>query len=170
MAGNPTGRAGRIKAIDCLTSRSLPRLGFQRSYGALRCYMGNRATKSSAACGPKLALGERQLISSREADALERTFKVLANGTRLRLLHALVLRPGISVTELARVIGMKPQAVSNQLQRLTDKAILASVREGTSVRYRVIDPCVVGLLDHGLCLTEDSWTRQKRLGRSPKAA
>ena len=88
--------------------------------------MGDRATKSSPACGPKLALGERQLISSREADALERTFKVLANGTRLRLLHALVLRPGISVTELARVIGMKPQAVSNQLQRLTDKAILAS--------------------------------------------
>ena len=119
---------------------------------------------------PKLALGERQLISSREADALERTFKVLANGTRLRLLHALVLRPGISVTELARVIGMKPQAVSNQLQRLTDKAILASVREGTSVRYRVIDPCVVGLLDQGLCLTEDTWTRQKLLGRSPKAA
>lgn len=132
--------------------------------------MGDRATKSSPACGPKLALGERQLISSREADALERTFKVLANGTRLRLLHALVLRPGISVTELARVIGMKPQAVSNQLQRLTDKAILASVREGTSVRYRVIDPCVVGLLDQGLCLTEDTWTRQKRLGRSPKAA
>ena len=33
MAGNPTGRVGRTKAIDCLTSRSLPRLGFQRSCG-----------------------------------------------------------------------------------------------------------------------------------------
>ena len=126
--------------------------------------------KSSAGCDPKPALGERQLISAGEADALGRTFKVLANGTRLRLLHALVRRPGFSVTGLARAIGMKPQAVSNQLQRLTDKGILGSVRDGTSVRYRVIDPCVVGLLDQGLCLTEDTWTRQNRPARSPKAA
>lgn len=126
--------------------------------------------KSSPACDPRPALAERPLISAPHADALERTFKVLANGTRLRLLHALVLRPGISVTELARAIGMKPQAVSNQLQRLTDKGILGSIRDGTSIRYRVIDPCVVGLLDQGLCLTEDTWTRQKRLGRSTRAA
>lgn len=132
--------------------------------------MGSRATKSSPACDPRPALGERQLISPGEADALERTFKVLANGTRLRLLHALVLRPGISVTGLAQAIGMKPQAVSNQLQRLTDKGILGSVRDGTSIRYRVIDPCIVGLLDQGLCLSEDTWTRQKRLRRPPKAA
>lgn len=133
-------------------------------------YMGKRAIKSSPTCDPKPALAERRLISPGEADALERTFKVLANGTRLRLLHALVLRPGISVTELARAIDMKLQAVSNQLQRLTDKGILGSIRDGTSVRYRVIDPCVVGLLDQGLCLTEDTWARQRRLGRPPKAA
>lgn len=126
--------------------------------------------KSSPACSPRPALGERSLISPTEAEALERTFKVLANGTRLRLLHALVLRQGISVTELARTIGMTPQAVSNQLQRLADKGILSSVRDGTSMRYRVIDPCVLGLLDQGLCLTEDTWTRQKRLGRSIRAA
>ena len=66
---------------------------------------------------------------------------------------------------------MKPQAVSNQLQRLTDKGILRSVRDGTSsIRYRVIDPCIVGLLEQSLCLTEDTWTRQKRLRRPPKAA
>jgi DNA-binding transcriptional ArsR family regulator len=132
--------------------------------------MDNRATKSSPACGPKPALGERPLISSAQADALERTFKALANGTRLRLLHTLVLQPGISVTALAQAIGMKPQAVSNQLQRLSDKGILGSVRDGTSVHYRVIDPCVVGLLDQGLCLTEETWTRQKRLSRPSKAA
>jgi DNA-binding transcriptional ArsR family regulator len=125
---------------------------------------------SSSACAPRPALGDRSLISPPEAEALERTFKVLANATRLRLLHVLVLRPGISVTELARAIGMKPQAVSNQLQRLTDKGILGSIRNGTSVRYRVVDPCVVGLLHQGICLTEDTWTRQKRLGRSTKAA
>jgi len=132
--------------------------------------MNTRATKSDLTCAPKPALDKRSLISPAEASALERTFKVLANGTRLRLLHALVLRPGTSVTDLSRAIAMKPQAVSNQLQRLTDKGILASVRDGTSVRYRVIDPCVVGLLHQGLCLTEDTWTRQKRLRRQTTAA
>ena len=121
-------------------------------------------------CPSKPSLAARPLLSSMQAGELERTFKVLANGTRLRLLHALVLRPGISVTELARAVGMKPQAVSNQLQRLTDKGILSGVRDGASMRYRVIDPCLTVLLDQGLCLMEDTWTRQKRLGRSTRAA
>ena len=114
-------------------------------------------------CRPRPALTERPLLAGADAAALERTFKVLASGTRLRLLHALLRRPGMAVIELAEAVGMKPQAVSNQLQRLTDKGILASVRDGTSVRYRVVDSCIVGLLDQGLCLTEDSWARQKRM-------
>ena len=133
-------------------------------------FMNRQTSESTPACKPKPALGDRRLISTAETDSLERTFKVLANGTRLRLLHALVLTPGISVTELARTIGMKPQAVSNQLQRLNDKGILGNVRDGMSIRYRVVDPCVIGLLDQGLCLTEDTWTRQKRSKRSREAA
>jgi ArsR family transcriptional regulator, lead/cadmium/zinc/bismuth-responsive transcriptional repressor len=116
-------------------------------------------------CPPKLPLTKRSLLAPAAAEELQRTFKVLANATRLRLLHALVLRPGISVTELARTIGMRPQAVSNQLQRLTDKGILGSVRNGTSIHYRVIDPCIVDLLDQGLCLAEDTWARQSRTAR-----
>ena len=110
----------------------------------------------------KPRLGARALISSVQADGLERTFKILANATRLRLLHALVKRPGLSVTALAQTVGMKPQAVSNQLQRLVDKGILSNVRNGTNIHYRIVDPCIVGLLDQGLCLTEDTWERQSR--------
>jgi len=111
----------------------------------------------------KPRLGARALISSVQADGLERTFKVLANATRLRLLHALVKRPGMSVTALAQTVGMKPQAVSNQLQRLVDKGILSNVRNGTNIHYRIVDPCIVGLLDQGLCLTEDTWERRSRV-------
>jgi DNA-binding transcriptional ArsR family regulator len=111
---------------------------------------------------PKLRLAARPLISSAQADALERTFKVLANTTRLRLLHALVKRPGLSVTALAQAVGMKPQAVSNQLQRLVDKGILGNVRNGTNIHYRIVDPCVTGLLDRGLCLMEDTSARGRR--------
>ena len=87
---------------------------------------------------------------------------MLANATRLRLLHALVKRPGLSVTALAETVGMKPQAVSNQLQRLVDKGILHNVRNGTNIHYRIVDPCIISLLDQGLCLTEDTWERRPR--------
>jgi DNA-binding transcriptional ArsR family regulator len=112
---------------------------------------------------PKLAT--RSLISSRQAGELERTFKVLANATRLRLLHALAKRPGLSVTALAEAVGMKPQAVSNQLQRLVDKGILSNVRNGTNIHYRIVDPCIISLLDRGLCLTEDTWERRSRMSK-----
>jgi DNA-binding transcriptional ArsR family regulator len=83
-------------------------------------------------------------------------FKVLANDTRLRLLHALARAGELPVGELAAAVAMKPQAVSNQLQRLVDRGILGSRREGTSIIYRIVDPCVISLLDQGLCLTEDA--------------
>ena len=87
---------------------------------------------------------------------LEATFKTLANATRLRLLHALIREPELCVTELADAIGMKPQAVSNQLQRLIDRRILAARRNGNHIHYRIVDPCVISLLDQGWCLTDDA--------------
>jgi DNA-binding transcriptional ArsR family regulator len=117
----------------------------------------------SAECRPKPRLSARPLLSSIEAEALERTFKVLANGTRLRLLHALAKYPGLPVTELAKMVGMKPQAVSNQLQRLIDQGILSNVRNGTNIHYRIVDPCTMSLLDQGFCLTEDTWKRRSNM-------
>lgn len=80
---------------------------------------------------------------------------VLANDTRLRLLHALVRSDELCVTDLAASVGMKPQAVSNQLQRLSDLGILAPRREGNNIYYRVVDLCVRSLLDQGWCLMEE---------------
>ena len=54
---------------------------------------------------------------------------------------------------------MKPQAVSNQLQRLSDLGILACRRDGKSIYYRLVDLCVKSLLDQALCLMEESGTR-----------
>jgi DNA-binding transcriptional ArsR family regulator len=51
---------------------------------------------------------------------------------------------------------MKPQAISNQLQRLADRRILRARRNGTHVYYRIVDPCVTVLLERGLCLLEDA--------------
>jgi DNA-binding transcriptional ArsR family regulator len=87
-------------------------------------------------------------------------FKILANDTRLRLLHALVRDEELCVTELAEAVAMTPQAVSNQLQRLVDRGILGSRRNGNQIYYRIVDPCVPSLLDQGLCLTEDAKERK----------
>jgi ArsR family transcriptional regulator, lead/cadmium/zinc/bismuth-responsive transcriptional repressor len=104
----------------------------------------------------KRPLSKRPLFSRSEAGELADLFRILANDTRLRLLHELERGGEVSVSELAAAIGMSPQAVSNQLQRLADKRIVAARRDRTRIYYRVIDPCVNGLLELGICLAEET--------------
>jgi DNA-binding transcriptional ArsR family regulator len=81
-------------------------------------------------------------------------FKVFSNDTRLRLLHELIRREEACVSDISQALSMSCQAVSNQLQRLTDWRILASRREGNNIYYRIINPCVKDLLDRALCFVE----------------
>jgi DNA-binding transcriptional ArsR family regulator len=116
--------------------------------------MKRQSTFPDATVGLPHPLDEYPLLSFDQATSLAHLFKVFANPTRLRLLHALVRADELCVTELADTVEMKPQAVSNQLQRLVDRGILASRREGNNVYYQVVDPCVQVLLERGLCLIE----------------
>ncbi|TAL86340.1 MAG: transcriptional regulator [Rhodanobacter sp.] len=109
-----------------------------------------------ACCPPKHSLATRELVSPEHAVELASLFKVLGNETRVRLLHALVRAGELCVSELAETIGLKPQAVSNQLQRLADRGVVATRREGTTIHYRIVDPCVAELFDRALCLLEDA--------------
>jgi DNA-binding transcriptional ArsR family regulator len=95
---------------------------------------------------------ERDLLHADTAAELEALFKVMANITRLRLLHAIVKAQELCVTDLANELGMRPQAVSNQLQRLLDRGIVACRRNGNQIFYSVVNPCVPALLDYGLCI------------------
>lgn len=109
-----------------------------------------------ACCPAKPDLRQRPLLTQEQAVELMGLFKILASDTRLRLLHALARAGEMCVTDLAGAVGMTAQAVSNQLQRLVDRGILGSRREGKSIIYRIVDPCVTDLLDRGLCLAEDA--------------
>ena len=111
-------------------------------------------------CPRKPTLRERPLVTPNQAQEIGAVFKVLANDTRLRLLHALARAGELCVMDLAAAVGMKPQAVSNQLQRLVDRRILSSTRNGNNVHYRIADGCVTNLLDRALCLTEDAAARK----------
>ena len=108
---------------------------------------------------PKPKIEERPLLDPDLSLSLEAMFKDLGNANRLRLLHALIRRPNTCVGELADAVGMNVTAISNHLRRLTDRGIVRPQRNGKQVHYRIVDPCLVSILDHGLCLTEELLSR-----------
>jgi len=112
-------------------------------------------------CSLKPPIDKRNLITQEQAADLTVLFKILANDTRLRILHALIKGGEVCVSDIAREVEMKPQAISNQLQKLVGAGIVNHKRNGNQIYYRIIDPCVVNLLDRGLCLSEDSKNRIK---------
>jgi len=115
-------------------------------------------------CPSKLDPALRPLLAREEAESLERWFEVLASATRLRLLHALGVLEDPCMGDLAEAVGMKPQAVSNQLRRLVDRGILATRRHGNHIHYRLVDAPIAKLLQQGLCLNEES---KGHLGGTP---
>lgn len=119
-------------------------------------------------CLPKHSLRQSRLISHKQANQLADIFKILANETRLRLLHSLVRMGEMCVTDLAKALAMKPQAVSNQLQRLADRGILEFRRNGLQNYYRITDPCTVSLLDYGWCLMKCSSMRASGRGQKKR--
>lgn len=96
----------------------------------------------------QIALSDDRLVQ------LKRLFKMMASDTRLRMLHALIRSGELCVNDLAKVLGMKPQAISNQLQRMGDQGILGPRREGNNIYYRITDPCVPEIMDRAFCLID----------------
>ncbi|MGQ9920958.1 MAG: ArsR/SmtB family transcription factor [Desulfobacca sp.] len=104
-------------------------------------------------------MSTRPLLVEQECELLATLFKVFANPHRLRLFHALVRAGEIRVGDLATALGMKIQAVSNQLQRLADQGFVAARRDGQNIFYRINNPCLPEILEHGLCLLETTSRR-----------
>lgn len=95
-------------------------------------------------------------LTDKEANDLEDLFKVLANDTRLKLLHTLARVEEMCVCDLAQSLGMNVQAISNQLQRLADRGIVATKRSGNMIYYRVVDRCLIDILKKAQCLLNDA--------------
>lgn len=115
-------------------------------------------------CPTRPRLEDRPLLSFVEAVKVMALFKMLSNDTRIRILHHIVRTGEATVTDIAKTLGLRPQAVSNQLVRLSDTRMLASRREGNNVFYRVQNGCVAPLLDLALCLMEDEWNLEQTNG------
>jgi DNA-binding transcriptional ArsR family regulator len=91
----------------------------------------------------------REVISAHELDRLSLTYKVLGDPNRLKIVMAL-RNVEMCVCDLAAFTGLTDSAVSHQLRRLKDLALVKSRREGQIIYYSLDDEHVTQLLNVGL--------------------
>ena len=97
----------------------------------------------------KVEQARKEVISDRDLERLSLTYRVLGDPNRLKIV--MVLRTvEMCVCDLAAFTGLSESAVSHQLRRLKDLALVKSRREGQIIYYSLDDEHVTGLLQVGL--------------------
>jgi len=91
----------------------------------------------------------RESVSVRELGRLALTYKVLGDPNRLKIVMAL-RNVEMCVCDLAAFTGLSESAVSHQLRRLNDLALVKKRRAGQIIYYSLDDEHVAGLLNVGL--------------------
>jgi len=83
-----------------------------------------------------------------EADEYARWFRCLADGTRVRVLHAVAAagRP-VTVGEIVEAVGRSQSTVSAHLRILADQEFVFMEPDGVRTRVRVNDVCMTALPD-----------------------
>jgi ArsR family transcriptional regulator len=85
-------------------------------------------------------------MTSAGFEAVARTFRLLADPLRLRILYA--LRSGRArVGEIARQLDCSQPTASRHLAKLSEGGILERTRIGATVFYAVRDPRIYGLCE-----------------------
>ena len=76
------------------------------------------------------------------AEAAARLLRALANERRLMILCRLA-DGELSVGELQPLVGLSQSALSQHLAVLREQDIVATRREGQTIRYRIADPAAI---------------------------
>ena len=100
-----------------------------------------------------------EIISDRELDRLALTYNVLGDPSRLKIVMAL-RTVEMCVCDLAAFTGLTESAVSHQLRRLKDLALVKNRRDGQIIYYTLDDAHVAELLNVGL----DHVNEEKKTG------
>ena len=98
---------------------------------------------------PRVARARQEAVAPFEADRLALTFKTLGDPTRLKIVQALD-GGEMCVCDLAAFLKVSESAVSHQLRRLKDLALVKARREGQILYYSLNDHHVSKLLQLGL--------------------
>lgn len=97
----------------------------------------------------RVAKARDEAIPPRELDRLALVYKAMADPTRLKI--AMALKEGeMCVCDLAALVGLSDSAISHQIRRLKDLALVKSRREGQILYYSLDDQHVADLLRVGL--------------------
>jgi ArsR family transcriptional regulator len=98
----------------------------------------------------KLVQDVKKRMKPREViEKLSRTFSVLGDPTRSRLISAL-LKNELCVEELADVLEMSHSAISHQLRALKDLDLVRQRKKGRRSYYSLNDEHIENLFDEGL--------------------
>jgi DNA-binding transcriptional ArsR family regulator len=97
----------------------------------------------------RVDMARREASPDDELQQLALIYKVLGDPSRLKIVMAL-RREEMCVCDLAALSGISESAVSHQLRRLKDLALVKARRNGQVVYYSLEDKHVVLLLDIGL--------------------
>lgn len=91
-----------------------------------------------------------RILSVADADRVSEIFGLLADPSRVRILHALSLTEELCVCDLALLVGMGQSAVSHQLRLLRASRVVERRKSGRIVYYRLADDHIRHVLDDGL--------------------
>ncbi len=97
-------------------------------------------------CSPAQSLAEFVLPCVTELSHLTNFFKILGDGTRLKIL-LLLEKEELCVHTIAKLLNLEQSAVSHQLKTLRNARIVCSRREGKHIFYRLCDNHIASILD-----------------------
>ncbi|MBW2539760.1 MAG: winged helix-turn-helix transcriptional regulator [Deltaproteobacteria bacterium] len=97
----------------------------------------------------RVRLAHDEAISDQELDRLSSMYKVLGDPTRLKIVMALK-DVEMCVCDLSAFLGVSESAVSHQLRRLRDLALVKKRRDGQVIYYTLDDRHIADLLSIAL--------------------
>ncbi|MGB2630023.1 MAG: metalloregulator ArsR/SmtB family transcription factor [Candidatus Omnitrophota bacterium] len=92
---------------------------------------------------------QKQMKSQEIVDKLSRTFSVLGDPTRTKLIFALS-KEELCVAELSQILGMSHSAISHQLRALKDLDLVRCCKKGRKAFYSLNDKHIENLFKEGL--------------------
>ncbi len=97
----------------------------------------------------RVARAREEAISDRDLERLVLIYKALGDPTRLKVTMALK-KGEMCVCDLAALLGLSESAVSHQIRRLKDLALVKSRRDGQILYYSLDDHHVDEMIQVGL--------------------
>lgn len=123
----------------------MDRIAYTWTYERLLKYLSMRTPAKARPGGSR---GGRR-TRTEGVGVLSATFKMLGDGTRLRILLALARRE-MCVGEIAALVGLTDSAVSHQLRLMKAMRLVSRRRDGRSAYYALDDDHVAELMRVGM--------------------